>query len=101
MLACFLLFFSFACADDPGADVDEAPTEITGVIVSIEPAEGDIESFVLEEDDGDAHEVLIAEDVDYGFDLQHLHDHHETEDPVVVTTESRDGALVATSIEDV
>ena len=88
------------CADDPGIDVDQVPSEVTGVIVSIEPEEGRPETLTVRDEDDESHEIEIAEDIDYGFDLAHLHEHRTTTDPVIVTIEERDGRLVATAIED-
>jgi hypothetical protein len=96
-----LLLVGAACAgDDAVSSADEVPSEVTGLITSIVPSQGDIESFTLEED-GTSYEIKIADDVDYGFDLEHLREHLEAEDPVVVTVEDREGAAVATAIEDV
>ena len=64
------------------------------------PEEGDVESFVVESG-GVRYQLLIADDVDYGFDLGHLREHMEATDPVVVTTEERADGAYALSIEDV
>ncbi|MGH2808644.1 MAG: hypothetical protein ACRDKT_15375 [Actinomycetota bacterium] len=99
---CVLLVFGAACAtEDAVSPADEVPSEVTGLITSIVPSQGSpIESITIEAD-GTSYEIKIADDVDYGFDLGHLREHLEAEDPVVVTVEQRDGAAVATAIEDV
>ena len=89
-----------ACAEEAGIDVDQVPSEVTGVIVSIDPEEGEPEALTVRDEDDQSHEIEIADDIDYGFDLQHLHEHRTTADPVIITVEERDGRLVATSIED-
>ena len=76
------------------------PPQAEGLITEIHPEEGEPESFVLETDDGTL-EVTLADDVDYGMDLQHLHEHMDGELPVKVELEERDGQAVALSIVDV
>lgn len=76
---------------------EPAPDRVVGVIETIE---GDIASFTVAEQDGDRYEIVIASDVDYGFDLQHLREHETTGDPVDVRLEQRGADLVALSIED-
>ena len=90
-------------SSDSGNDVEEPPTQVIGLITDIEPQdETELPtSFTVEEDDGDAYTIDIDPELDYGFDLFHVRDHFITDDPVDVAVESRDGALVATSIEDV
>ena len=77
------------------------PSQAEGLITEITPPEGEPESFVLETDEHGTLEVSIADDVDYGFDLQHLHEHMDGDLPVRVQLEERDGKAVALSIEDV
>jgi hypothetical protein len=98
-LALALLLLGACGGDDVVSRAEDVPSVVTGLITSITPAEGDLESFVVEQD-GTSYEILIAEDIDYGFDLQHLRQHLTEELPVVVTVEARDGAAIATSIED-
>jgi hypothetical protein len=100
--AAVLLCLTVACggSSDPA---DESPTEVIGLITDIEPQE-ETEvptSFTVEEEDGDTYTIDIDPEFNYGFDLLHVHEHFVTEDPVDVAVELRDGALVATSIEDV
>ncbi len=78
-----------------------APDRVIGVITAIEPEDGHVPtSFEVEEDDGDAFTIVVDQEQDYGFDLHHVYEHFEEEDPVDVTVEVRDGDLVATAIED-
>jgi hypothetical protein len=101
VVAAALLLVGAACAgDDAVSSADDVPSEVTGLITSIIPSQGTIESFTIESDDT-SYEIKIAEDVDYGFDLEHLREHLADELPVKVTVEDRQGAAVATSIEDV
>ena len=88
------------CAQESGVNVEKVPSEVTGVIVSIDPEEGHPESFTLRDAEDRSYEIAIADDIDYGFDLHHLHEHMTSEDPVIVSLDNRDGDLVATSIED-
>jgi hypothetical protein len=100
--AAVLLCLTVACGGSSGPG-DDSPTEVIGLITDIEPQdETELPtSFTVEEDDGDAYTIDIDPGFDYGFDLLHVREHFVTEDPVDVAVESRDGALVATSIEDV
>ncbi len=76
-----------------------APDELTGEIVAIDGEGSEIRSFTLASE-GEEYEILIAPDVDYGFDLAHLHEHEAAGDPVHCRLEERDGDLYALSIED-
>ncbi len=89
-----LLLVAVSCG---GEDV---PSRVTGVIVDVESEGEAVTGFTLESDD-ESFEISISEDVDYGFDLNHLNEHMETEEPVDVMLEERDDELVALSIEDV
>lgn len=82
------------------ATAEQAPGSMTGVVATIEPPEGDIESFELVRPGEDAQRIYIDPELDYGFDLQHLHEHMADEGPVKVSLEEREGRLYATSIED-
>jgi hypothetical protein len=83
-----------------GNDAEEVPSELVGVIVEVQSrADGGIESFTLESG-GDSHAIYIAADVDYGFDLQHLHEHRTTGEPVRCVLEEREGRLYALEIVD-
>ena len=48
----------------------------------------------------EVHTIHIAEDVDYGFDLAHLHEHRTTGEPVRCVFEVRDERLYALEIAD-
>ncbi len=78
---------------------DPPPSHLTGPIVGVEGEGSDIRSFELEAD-GETWEIRIADDVDYGFDLVHLHEHEASRDPVIVLLDERDDELYALSIED-
>ena len=79
----------------------DPPPQAEGLITEIRPEEGEPESFVLETESDGSLEITLAEDVDYGMDLQHLHEHMDGDLPVRVELEERDGQAVALSIEDV
>ena len=102
--AAVLLCLMVACGGSSDSGTDEpAPDRVVGLITDIEP-EDELElptNFTVEEEDGDTYSIDIDPEFDYGFDLLHVREHFVTDDPVDVTVESRDDALVATSIEDV
>lgn len=101
-LLCCLSFLGAACGgdDEPAAPAEEAPSEVTGVLLDVESEGlGDVQSFTLKDGD-ETYEIFIAEDVDYGFNLGHLNEHLSTGDPVTVPLEERDGKLYALSIDD-
>lgn len=50
--------------------------------------------------EGSRVEVWIADDVQYGFDLEHLQEHEDSGDPVRCALEERDGRAYALSIAD-
>ena len=85
-----------ACAGSP----EGTPESVTGPITVVEGQGHVVETFTVTTKDGDDFEVRIDDDIDYGFDLAHLHDHHESGDPVEVGLEERDGVLYALSIKD-
>ena len=85
-----------ACASSS----DRAPDSLTGTITEIERGDSDeIVGLVLEAED-EEWTIRIAEDVDYGFDLEHLQEHMDQDLPVTVGLEQRDGDLVALTVED-
>ena len=91
-----------ACGgDDPeAASLEEAPSEVTGVIVEID-AEllGEVESFDIK--DGDKiYTLFIDPNIEYPFPLGHLHEHLETAEPVSCKVEERNGKLYAQTIDD-
>jgi hypothetical protein len=75
------------------------PDRLVGEILEVREENGRVSEFTLAAD-GDRWEIGIAEDVDYGFDLDHLYEHRDTGDPVDVLLEERDGDLVALRIDD-
>ena len=87
-----------ACA---GGESERAvPARVVGVVVSVEEEAGQVTSFTVEAEDGESYELFIAEDVDYGFDLRHLHEHERTGDPVRCRVKERDGRAYALEILD-
>ncbi|MDQ3915542.1 MAG: hypothetical protein M3323_09495 [Actinomycetota bacterium] len=102
LLSC-MSFLGAACDggdDEPAAQEQEVPSEVTGVLLDVD-SEGvaDVTSFTLKDGD-ETYEIFIADDVDYGFPLGHLSEHLSTGDPVRVPLEERDGKLYALSIDD-
>ncbi|MGH2695185.1 MAG: hypothetical protein ACRDJJ_10295 [Actinomycetota bacterium] len=93
---CFLASI-VACGNN---NEQEAPSTVTGVVIEVSSAGlGRVESLVVKDGD-DTFEILIDPDVDYGFNLDHLHEHRATGDPVRVELDQRDGDLYAQTIED-
>ena len=87
--------------EEPGAaDRADPPSQLTGLIVEVDGSGSDIRSFALESG-GERYEILIAADVDYGFDLAHLREHERDGEPVHCRLEDRNGLLYALTIEDV
>lgn len=85
-----------ACSSSPATE-EPVPEELTGVITAIErDGSGEIEAFTIDE----THRIRIDPARDYGFDLEHLEEHETTGQPVLVTTEPRDGAAYAVEILD-
>jgi|SRR5680860_1101479 len=81
----------------------EAPgtQEIVGVVISIDSGSGfgDVESFSIKDGDQEF-EIFIDPDAAYAFPLAHLNSHRAGAEPVRVEVETRDGKLVAVSIDD-
>lgn len=75
------------------------PSRLVGTILEVREEDGRVVSFTLEAR-GRRWEIGIADDVDYGFDLAHLHEHRDTGDPVDVRLERREDRLVALRIDD-
>lgn len=96
-----LLFGACSDGSEGGNKPIDPPSQAEGLITEIRPEEGGPQSFVLETETDGTLEVIIADDVDYGFDLHHLHEHMDGDLPVRVELEERDGQAVALSIEDV
>ena len=83
-----------------GGGGDEAPNELTGLIVDVQGRGNDVRSFTLQTAD-DKVELRIAPDVNYGFQLGHLRIHENSLLPVRCTLQRRAGRLYAISIDDV
>jgi hypothetical protein len=81
-----------------GGDQGEAPSELVGVVTAVQGSPA-VESFTLDAD-GDVYTIHIASDVDYGFDLVHLHEHRTTGEPVRCVLEQRGERLYALEIVD-
>jgi hypothetical protein len=102
VLSCLVVGL-IACGGD-GSEApptrSDAPSTVTGVVIEVSSAGlGRVESLVVKDGD-DSYEILIDPEVDYGFNLDHLHEHRATGDPVRVELEERDGELYAQSIVD-
>ena len=106
---CCIALLAPACSDE-GSDeepasgeavaAEDAPDEVTGVLLEVESEGlGEVTSFLLKDGD-DRYEIFIASDVEYGFDLGHLNEHLTTGDPVTVPLEVRGDKLYALSIDD-
>jgi hypothetical protein len=95
---CALLASAAVSACGGGTEREGTPSELVGVIVGIE-GDAEVHAFTLEADDG-RYRIFIADDVDYGFDLRHLHEHRATGDPVRCTLEKRGDRLYALAILD-
>lgn len=104
VVVCCLALSAAACGGDGDDSTDStvanAPDNVTGALIDVEGESlGEITGFTLK--DGDVtYEILIADDVDYGFDLEHLREHLRTGDPVSVSIDEREGDLYALSIDD-
>ena len=72
---------------------------VEGLISKIEEQDGRPTAFTVTADGGET-EILIAEDIDYGFDLKHLEEHRDQKLPVSVKVQERNGRKVALKIED-
>ena len=85
---------------DGSDDGESSPGSVTGIVTEIE-SEGlnEVTSFKLKADD-EVYEILIDEDVIYGFPLGHLEEHRIGALPVEVELEERGGELYAAAIED-
>lgn len=87
---------SSACG---GPESPRLPSELTGTIVDVQSAGGEVQGFTLRSN-GDTFDLSIANDVKYGFDLDHLREHLATGDPIRCTVEEREDKLYALSILD-
>ena len=101
ILVASALAVGVACGGND-APSDPSPESVLGVITEIEPDEGGpVERFTVTEEDGDVYELQIDPELNYGFDLNHLYEHLDSEDPVDVQVHSTGDELIAHSIEDV
>ena len=95
------LALTAACSSSPAGERAPVPREVTGVIIDVERGDaGAITAFTAREDGGSTYDIHIDPARDYGFDLVHLVEHQTTGDPVIVTTEDRDGTSYAFQIID-
>jgi hypothetical protein len=101
IVLCLGLVNLSACGGDgDSSDNPPAPSRLEGPIIEVDSEGlGEVRAFTLKSGD-QTYEILIAEDVDYGFPLDHLNEHRISGEPVVVQLEERAGKLVALSIED-
>lgn len=99
VLLVLVLAVAGACGGS-GEAADPPPPEATGLVTEVREDDGEVSSFTLESLSG-TFEVRIAEDVDYGFDLRHLHEHERDRQPVRCRLEQRDdGNVYALRIDD-
>ena len=82
-----------------GTGDEAAPREVTGRITNLERADGRISALDISSD-GRSYRVVVARDIDYGFDLEHLQQHLSQHLPVRCPLERRGDDLVATAIWD-
>ena len=100
VVAALLVVLAACGGSEPLTSTDQ--DRVVGLIVEIEPEEGTtVEGFVVEENDGDSFDIRIDQNLDYGFDLNHLREHMDGDLPVDVDIDQRDDRLIALSIEDV
>lgn len=76
------------------------PAFVEGEITELERTNGAISALRIRNSDGKTYVVRVAEDVDYGFDLEHLTEHERLHLPVYCDVEERDGRLYARTIDD-
>jgi hypothetical protein len=98
-----LIVLGTACSSQPSetdAIAEPAPLgTVTGIITELRFDGRQLQSFDLETHEG-TYEILIDPERDYGFNLRHLEQHRGRELPVLVETETRNGANYAISIFD-
>jgi hypothetical protein len=100
LLLCALAALSSGCkgTDRTGAPV--VPSDIVGTVGTIVEDGGSVVAFRV--DTGtETYTIRIKPGRDYGFDLQHLHDHQRQGDPVRVLSEPGDQGPYAVRIDDV
>lgn len=96
LVAALLVAASTACGRNEGGP---AISYAAGTIVDVQSTSGEVRSFTLR-NDGELVDISIADDVDYGFDLDHLKEHLASGAPVRCTLEERGGRLYALTILD-
>jgi hypothetical protein len=72
---------------------------VRGLITDIEVRDGRTVAITVGSGD-ESTRLLTPADIDYGFDLAHLREHRDNEEPVSVKVQERDGEKVALIIED-
>ena len=86
-------------APDPSLSPSPPPSEVTGLITKLTYDGEQLTSFVVESGESSV-EILIDPEHDYGFNLDHLEQHRDKEQPVLVTIDARGEALYAVEIND-
>jgi hypothetical protein len=87
------------CGGGAATSTGAPGSPVNGPIVEVRGPRGAVEAIVVKQGD-ELVEVAIADDVAYGFDLEHLRDHLATGDPVSCTVELRGDTLYALRILD-
>ena len=101
MLVVGLVLAASCSSTPPSEQSPPVPDEVTGTITGVERGDaGEIAAFTVSGNGGPSYEISIDPARDYGFDLEHLVEHQTTGDPVIVTTEDRDGTAYALQIID-
>lgn len=95
----FVVVLLCSCVSGCADSSPSPPSEVVGPIVDVRRDGSEIAAFTVEGDDGRL-EVWIADDVAYGFDLEHVQEHADSGDPVRCALEERDGRAYALSIAD-
>jgi hypothetical protein len=82
-----------------GTGDEAAPREVTGRITTIERTDGRVSALDITSG-SEKYRVVVAPDIDYGFDLEHLQQHLSQHLAVRCPLERRGDELVATAIWD-
>ena len=75
------------------------PDPLEGLVTEVRTEGSAVVAFTLDTE-LEKIEVLIDPARDYGFDLNHLKEHRDLKQPVLVALERRDGGEYAVSIDD-
>ncbi|HEX9890832.1 MAG TPA: hypothetical protein VGB28_02060 [Actinomycetota bacterium] len=81
---------------------DQPPTPrgpFEGLLTAVDTAGGRVKAFTVATPKGEV-EILIDRAREYGFDLAHLNEHLELQQPVLVTVETKGDGLYAVRIDD-